>query len=86
MPNYDKMSLVTKSLSGKEIDRNLLRTELTEVQDYLTTIDDLTEDQLMLSPPNLFGFSLADKQWRESQRPTCAVSFAKNKQILHSRI
>ena len=64
MPNYDKMTRVTKTLSGKDIDRHAMRTEATTSLEKLATIDDLTEDQLMLAPPSLHGFSLSDKEWR----------------------
>ena len=34
-------------------------------------LPELTEDELMLAPPTVYGFSLADKMWREYfQDPT----------------
>lgn len=65
MPNYDKMSFVTKSLTGKDVDRHWIRTESIDAQEKLATIDDLTDNEFMLAPPNLYGFSLADKEWRK---------------------
>lgn len=65
MPNYDKMSLVTKSLTGREVDRYWIRSDPSDAQEKLATVDDLTDEELMLTPPNLFGFSLADKEWRK---------------------
>lgn len=67
MPNYEKMAPVTKTLTGAEIDRHAMRTtaSLTS-QDKLSTMEDLKEDDLLFAPPVLYGFSLADKQWRKS--------------------
>lgn len=69
MPNYERMTHVTKTLAGLEIDRHAMRTttSLTS-QDKLGTLEDLREDDLMLAPPALYGFSLSDKQWRTSFR------------------
>ena len=66
MPNYDKMALVTKNLAGREIDRHALRADTAANQETLATAEELTDDQLMLAPANLFGFSLSDKEWRRS--------------------
>jgi hypothetical protein len=63
MPNYEKMSKVMKTLSGRDIDRHAMRSETTSGLDQLATIDDLTDYQLMLTPPSLHGFSLSDKEW-----------------------
>ncbi|KAI0697369.1 P-loop containing nucleoside triphosphate hydrolase protein [Cytidiella melzeri] len=66
IPNYDKMSQVTKTLKGVEIDRFSMRTTTAITsQDKLGKLEDLTDDDLMLSPPTLYGFSLSDKQWLE---------------------
>lgn len=65
MPNYDRLTHVSKSLSGVDIDRYAMRTETETLQDRLATVDELSEDHLLLAPPNLYGFSLADKEWRE---------------------
>ena len=64
MPNYDRMTYVTKTLAGVDIDRHAMRTTtaLTS-QEKLGSRDDLKEDDLMLAPPALYGFSLGDKQW-----------------------
>lgn len=65
MPNYDKMTYVTRNLAGKDIDRHVMRTESSAEQEKLAWIDELSDDELMLAPPTLFGFSLADKEWRK---------------------
>lgn len=63
MPNYDKMSLVTKTIAGRDIDRHAMRTDTSSLLDQLATLEQLTDDEFMLTPPNLYGFSLADKEW-----------------------
>lgn len=64
MPNYDRMSVVTKNLAGRDIDRHVLRADANVLQEKLASVEELTEDELMLAPPNLYGFSLSDKDWR----------------------
>ncbi|EMD36673.1 hypothetical protein CERSUDRAFT_114625 [Gelatoporia subvermispora B] len=61
-PNYVWMNTVTKTLSGQEIDRHALRTNLSPSSDKQ---NQLTDDELLLTTPLVYGFSLGDKQWLE---------------------
>ncbi|TCD68283.1 hypothetical protein EIP91_011249 [Steccherinum ochraceum] len=65
VPNYDKFPIVHKSLSGIEIDRHALRTSTTTPKVEPEAVTELTEDELMLTTPILYGFSLSDKLWLE---------------------
>ncbi|KAI0816845.1 P-loop containing nucleoside triphosphate hydrolase protein [Trametes gibbosa] len=64
VPNYPMLPRVSKSLSGQEIDRHAKRAAAT-----ITGADpdarDLTEEELLLTPPIVYGFSFSDKQWLE---------------------
>lgn len=79
MPNYEKMTLVMKTLAGRDLDRHALRTEAASAQDKLASAEDLLDDELMLAPPNVHGFSLSDKEWRTSWRSPficyCSILF-----------
>ena len=66
VPNYDKFPIVHKTLAGVEIDRHALRTATAGKQETETAPPELSDDQLMLTTPILYGFSLSDKQWRAS--------------------
>ncbi len=71
MPNYDKMSYVSRTLSGIDIDRHAMRTSISTGvadQEKLASLDELTDEYLMLASPSLYGFSLADKIWRKLAR------------------
>lgn len=66
VPNYDKFPLVLKTLSGVDIDRHVLRvTGGVPQQEEPVKPEDLTDDELMLTTPIVYGFSLADKLWVE---------------------
>ncbi|THH28748.1 hypothetical protein EUX98_g5449 [Antrodiella citrinella] len=67
VPNYDKFPIVHKTLSGVEIDRHALRNMniATFKPDPEASLPELSDDQLMLTTPILYGFSLSDKQWLE---------------------
>jgi len=67
VPNYPKFPVVTKTLAGEHIDRHARRLGL--VVDGQVPADnnrELTDAELMLASPVVYGFSLSDKQWRES--------------------
>ena len=66
VPNYDKFPIVHKTLTGVEIDRHVLRTAASVKQEAEAKLPELTDDNLMLTTPILYGFSLSDKQWRMS--------------------
>ena len=68
MPNYDRIGYARKTLKGVEIDRAAIRaiTGASPHDNPLGKLEDLTDDDLVLSPPTLYGFSLSDKQWCES--------------------
>ncbi|OCH84460.1 P-loop containing nucleoside triphosphate hydrolase protein [Obba rivulosa] len=61
-PNYVWMNTVTKTLSGQEIDRHALRSNPSPSSNEQTQ---LTDDELLLTTPLVYGFSLGDKQWLE---------------------
>lgn len=57
--------MVVKTLENVDIDRHVLRlsAEASEQADVVQA-DELTDEQLMLTTPILYGFSLSDKSWR----------------------
>lgn len=57
--------MVVKTLENVDIDRHVLRlsAEASERGDVVQA-DELTDEQLMLTTPILYGFSLSDKSWR----------------------
>ena len=70
MPTYDKIGYVSKTFAGVDIDRHAIRTAVTAStaipdEEVLANLEELSEDVLILAPPNLHGFSLSDKMWRE---------------------
>jgi hypothetical protein len=66
MPNYEKMTQVSKTLAGVAIDRHAMRTTAAATyQGKLDQLEDLSDDDLMFAPSTLHGFSLSDKLWRE---------------------
>ncbi|CAL1706451.1 unnamed protein product [Somion occarium] len=66
VPNYEKFPIVTKTLSNVDIDRHVLRLSTgTSQQEEIVEAKDLTDEQLMLTTPILYGFSLSDKIWLE---------------------
>lgn len=74
MPNYDKMTLVTKTLGGVAIDRHAMRTTTAATsQEKLGLLEDLTDDDLIFAPSTVYGFSLSDKQWRERSCLFCSA-------------
>ncbi len=73
---------VSKTLSGQDIDRHARRAA---VATSSTDPDarELTDEELILTSPIVYGFGFADKQWREySSRhcplPPSSCAFAKN--------
>ncbi|CCL99901.1 uncharacterized protein FIBRA_01926 [Fibroporia radiculosa] len=61
-PNYGRLPHVTKTLEGEVIDRHALRINAANSKD---TQRELTSDELMLTSPIVYGFSLQDKHWLE---------------------
>lgn len=65
VPNYEKIPIVIKTLKNVDIDRHVLRLSGKESQqEGCIDAGDLTDDDLMLTTPILYGFSLSDKTWR----------------------
>ena len=54
-----------KTLGNVEIDRHVLRlsADSSQLEDVVNP-HELTDEQLMLTTPILYGFSLSDKTWR----------------------
>ncbi|KAI0075769.1 P-loop containing nucleoside triphosphate hydrolase protein [Panus rudis PR-1116 ss-1] len=66
VPDYGKFPLVTKTLSGDEIDRHVLRLNTgTTQQAEIVEAKDLADEHLLLTTPIVYGFSLSDKLWVE---------------------
>ncbi|KAH9922160.1 P-loop containing nucleoside triphosphate hydrolase protein [Amylocystis lapponica] len=66
VPNYPKFPVVTKTLSGDDIDRHARRLGLVAAGQSITDdTRELTEEELVLASPVVYGFSLGDKQWLE---------------------
>lgn len=68
MPTYDKIGYVSKTFAGVDIDRHAMRSAVAantgiSEEEVLASIEELTDDNLMLAPPSLHGFSLSDKMW-----------------------
>ncbi|KAI0672077.1 P-loop containing nucleoside triphosphate hydrolase protein [Trametes maxima] len=64
VPNYPMLPRVKKSLSGQDIDRHARRAAgVTGAVD--PDARELTEDELLLTSPIVYGFSFSDKQWLE---------------------
>ena len=55
---------VVKTLSGQEIDRHALRANAAAA-DSSWEVRDLTDEELILTSPIVYGFSFSDKQWCE---------------------
>ncbi|KZT08241.1 P-loop containing nucleoside triphosphate hydrolase protein [Laetiporus sulphureus 93-53] len=66
-PNYEKLPRVIRTLSGCVIDKHTLSTSLTTSSAWqsTTSIADLSEEELLLTTPVVYGFSLSDKRWLE---------------------
>ncbi|KAI0356819.1 P-loop containing nucleoside triphosphate hydrolase protein [Trametes cingulata] len=64
VPNYPMLPRVSKTLSGQDIDRHARRAAAGSA-----TADpdarDLTDEELILTSPIVYGFSFSDKQWLE---------------------
>ncbi|KZT08231.1 P-loop containing nucleoside triphosphate hydrolase protein [Laetiporus sulphureus 93-53] len=67
MPGYTKLPKVLKTLSGSDIDRYALNADLAAsgTQQWTTEVNDLSEEELLLTTPIVYGFSLSDKSWFE---------------------
>ncbi|GBE89825.1 P-loop containing nucleoside triphosphate hydrolase protein [Sparassis latifolia] len=63
VPNYGKFPIVTKTISGNDLDRFALVAGA--VTESLSEASELSEEDLMLASPIVYGFSLSDKQWLE---------------------
>ena len=62
VPNYAMLPRVTKNLAGQDIDRHAQRAQGAQAS---ADARELTDDELLLTPPIVYGFSFTDKQWRE---------------------
>ena len=65
LPNY-RLPVVTKALTGEDIDKHprklsALREKVTEAADSM--ILDLSDEELTLASPIVYGFSLTSKHW-----------------------
>ncbi len=65
VPNYPMLPRVSKNLAGQDIDRHAQRARV-----QLGDVDkrDLTDEELLLTSPIVYGFSFSDKQWCEYPR------------------
>ncbi|KAI0771305.1 P-loop containing nucleoside triphosphate hydrolase protein [Trametes elegans] len=63
VPNYSMLPRVKKTLSGQEIDRHARRAAATTTPD--PDARPLTDEELLLTSPIVYGFSFTDKQWLE---------------------
>ncbi|KAH9934468.1 P-loop containing nucleoside triphosphate hydrolase protein [Epithele typhae] len=64
VPNYPMLPRVSKNIAGQEIDRHAARAAGGAPKDDVETRE-LTDDELFLTSPIVYGFSFADKQWFE---------------------
>ncbi|KAH9835014.1 P-loop containing nucleoside triphosphate hydrolase protein [Rhodofomes roseus] len=64
-PNYPRFPYVTKTLDGKEIDKHARRAGVSADGQTGSEVRELTDDELLLTTPIVYGFSLTDKQWME---------------------
>ncbi|KAI0634500.1 P-loop containing nucleoside triphosphate hydrolase protein [Trametes polyzona] len=64
VPNYPMLPRVTKTLSGQDIDRHARRAA-TNAAIPDADARELTDEELLLTPPIVYGFSFTDKQWLE---------------------
>ncbi|PCH35814.1 nucleoside triphosphate hydrolase protein [Wolfiporia cocos MD-104 SS10] len=67
VPNYGQLPHVTKTLSGRIIDRHSRRARQygAKKDKNVEDIRELTDEELLLATPIVYGFSLSDKQWLE---------------------
>ena len=59
VPNYLMLPRVGKNLAGQDIDRHAARARGVSGADAR----ELTDDELLLTSPIVYGFSFSDKQW-----------------------
>ncbi|PCH36944.1 nucleoside triphosphate hydrolase protein [Wolfiporia cocos MD-104 SS10] len=65
-PNYARFPHVSKTLSGEHIDRHAMRSQRSDdSQNTPDKIRNLSDEELLLTTPIVYGFSLSDKQWLE---------------------
>lgn len=67
MPNYE-LPIVVRTLSGDDVDRHMRMAD----KGSSDPAPQLTDADLMLTSPIVYGFSLADKLWRE-QHPAHSI-------------
>ena len=65
VPNYPMLPRVSKDLAGQDIDRHAARARGV-APGTGTDSRPLTEEELLLTSPIVYGFSFGDKQWCES--------------------
>ena len=65
-PNYPRFPYVTKTLDGKEIDKHARRNGVSLEGQSAPGPRPLTDEELLLTTPIVYGFSLTDKHWSTS--------------------
>ncbi|EPS96936.1 hypothetical protein FOMPIDRAFT_130886 [Fomitopsis schrenkii] len=64
-PNYPRFPYVTKTLDGKEIDKHARRNGVLVEGQSVSGPRPLTDEELLLTTPIVYGFSLTEKHWME---------------------
>ena len=66
VPNYPMLPRVSKDLAGQDIDRHAARARgVAPGTGSGTGSRPLTDEELLLTSPIVYGFSFGDKQWCE---------------------
>ena len=65
VPNYPMLPRVSKNLAGQDIDRHAQRSQARLAE---ADMRELTDEELLLTSPIVYGFSFSDKQWCEYPR------------------
>ena len=65
-PNYPRFPYVTKTLDGKEIDKHARRNGVFLEGQSVPGPRPLTDEELLLTTPIVYGFSLTEKHWSTS--------------------
>ena len=65
-PNYPRFPYVTKTLDGKEIDKHARRNGFFMEGQSAPRPRPLNDEELLLTTPIVYGFSLNDKHWSTS--------------------
>ena len=65
VPNYPMLPRVTKTLSRQDIDRHAKRAGATDTSAADPDARPLTDEELLLTSPIVYGFSFTDKEFCE---------------------